>query len=690
MLRKQILSIMSVLTIATMILAACAGDTTPTETPGATQPTQAAPGATSATEPGATSATTPDTGGETGVTTPTEPYRVGIFSDVTTTNYWSYLGPNSSVWNSYVLQPQRIGLYGLSDKNFDLIPQIAQDMPQRPLQQEGNFYVTEIKLRDDVQWSDGTPVTAKDYAFTADTVLELQLPGNWSTTFDSRYLDRVEAVDDTTVKFYYRSDPGMAVHEWGALQSPIMSQAYWQPVVDEAKTAVGALTAPAADAPQEEQDAYQQRLTEALNLLYNHTPQGEPVAGAFSMGNWEQGAFVENQTNDNFYQTGAQVQVFANGAYQEVKSGAGGYEVKLGDPVSERIANYTVGPHVTSVVYTIYGSQDAAILALKNGDIDYILNSLGLQRGLRSQVEGQPGISVIDNPVNGYRYMGFNMRREPMNNVAFRQAVATLIDKQFVTQQILQGAAFPVDTFIAEGNVRWYSPDVPRWGVRDDGTTMTREERVNRAVELLQAAGFSWQGGGVPTYNADTQQVTISGNLLLPNGQPVPELELLAPVPGYDPLRSTFAVWIEQWLREVGIPVRANLKAFNVLREQVVNQQDFDMYILGWSLGIFPNDLEAFFHSSHAGPGDFNSGGYSNPQFDAQAEQINTCTTYEQCKQIAAELQTILGTELPYVILFETGIIEAYRSDVLEYPYTDTLSGLQYLSGLPASVRLVE
>lgn len=694
MLRNRLSAVVALLLVATLILTACAESPPPQPTPAADQPTTEAQVPTTA--PDAAPTTAPETAPTTApepapaVEVSDEPYRVGIFSDLSTVNYWSYLGPNSSVWNAYVLQPQRLTLYALSDKIFDLVPQLASEMPTRPLDQEGEFYVAEIPLRNDIVWSDGTPVTARDFAFTANTVLELGLPGNWSTTFDSRYLDRVEAVDDYTVKLYYTSNPGMAVHEWGALQGPIMSEAYWAPIVEQARTAVGALEAPAADAPQADQDAYQQRLAESLNVLYNHTPNGEPIAGAFEMGRWEQGAFLENNANEDFYQTGAQVQVYANGAYQEVRSGANGYEVKVGDPVSQIVADYTAGPHVPAVVYTIYGSQDAAILALRNGDIDYILNSLGLQRGLRNQVENQPGIEVVDNPVNGYRYLGFNMRRAPMSDVAFRQAVATLIDKQFVTDQILQGAAFPVDTFIAEGNARWYNPNVPRWGVNEDGTPMTREERVNAAVALLQEAGYSWQGGGVPTYNADSQQVTTSGNLLLPNGQPVPELELLAPVPGYDPLRSTFAVWIEQWLREVGIPVRANLKAFNVMRDQVVNQQNFDMYILGWSLGIFPNDLDAFFNSSYAGLGDFNSGGYSNPEFDAQSEAINTCTTYEECRAVAADLQNILGTELPYVILFETGIIEAYRSDFAEYPYTDTLSGLQYIYGMPSTVKVIE
>ena len=30
-------------------------------------------------------------------------YKLGIFEDLTTTNYWSYLGPDTTIWKSYVL-----------------------------------------------------------------------------------------------------------------------------------------------------------------------------------------------------------------------------------------------------------------------------------------------------------------------------------------------------------------------------------------------------------------------------------------------------------------------------------------------------------------------------------------------------------------------------------------------------------
>jgi ABC-type dipeptide transport system, periplasmic component len=134
---------------------------------------------------------------------PAKPYKVGIFSDLTTVNYWAYLGPQATVWNAYVLAPQRVSLYSLADRTFQFVPGIADGMPE-PLKQEGEFWVSVVKMKKGVMWSDGNPVTAHDVAFTANTALELELPGNWASIFDRNYLDHVEAVDDYTVKFVYK------------------------------------------------------------------------------------------------------------------------------------------------------------------------------------------------------------------------------------------------------------------------------------------------------------------------------------------------------------------------------------------------------------------------------------------------------------------------------------------------------
>ena len=603
------------------------------------------PGPTDAAEPGETTSTT--TQGD-------QIYQLGITSDLTTTNFWAYIGPDGTVWNQYVLSDTKPVLYTYSDQRFDWVPSLAADFPS-PLVEDGELWSTEVELRQGVKWSDGNDVTAEDFVFTAHTANDLKLTGNWPSIVDPEYFDHAEAVAPHTLKIYFKQKPGLARWQFGLAFMPIFSKAYWEPVVAEARQAGD--------------------VTEQQKVLYAHVPDGEPSAGGYVFDRWEQGAFAEKDRNTDFFFTGSTVTQYASGAYVDAKPGV--YEFSAyGTPGGDKSLEIEVGPFAESAIYSIYGSQDSAVLALKKGDIHYMLNPLGLSKGLQEQLAGEEGLTTVENADSGVRYLGFNFRKAPMDNKAFRQAVATLIDKEFITRTVLQGVAIPVYTMVPEGNVAWHNADVPMIG-----RGMSRGERVTRAIELLKGAGFSWEVE--PRMSEDGNFMEQRGEgLRMPNGDPVPSMSLLAPSAGYDPLRSTFAIWIERWLNEVGIPLRAELTGFNLIVDKVFNQQDFDMWILGWGLTRFPDYFESFFHSRHSDLEGRNPGGYHNPEFDRLADELLAETDVEAAMRQVSQLQQFVADDLPYVVLFTTPIVETYRSDRIELPYTEVLGGLQEVGGL--------
>jgi peptide/nickel transport system substrate-binding protein len=590
-------------------------------------------------------------GAQTQQITPAGDYIVGTISDVTTINYWAANGPENSVYNSFML-PDKRALYTLSPKYFTLVPDLAANAEAPALVEEGDMWVAEIPIRDDVSWQDGEPFTANDVVFTIQTVKDFGLiSGNWSNWSDFNYLDHAEALDDYTVKLFFHTKPGLARYEYGILGAPIVAEHFWGPLLADAKP---------------EDPTNVEQAAAAQDVMFAIDGSAEPNAGAFLFGNWEPGASLEVVANPNYSDSGLVVEQWADAAYRD-SSG-----VVVGEPSGDAETVYTVGPFVEAVVYSIYGSQDTAILALRQGDVDFVLNPLGLQRGLAEQIRNDPNLTVVENPTNGFRYMSFNTRRMPMNDCSFRQAVAVLIDKEFVTQTILQGVAFPLYAFVPEANAAWFSDEAPQLG-----RGLTRAQRTDLAVQILQNAGYTWEGSA-PFWDPDNLQVTPGGRLVMPNGVPVPPLTMPAPSAGYDPLRSTFAIWIETWLNEFGIPLQANLAGFNVIGPIIFTEQNFDMYILGWSLSIFPDYLYDFFAEEQAVLDGSNAGGYVNPEFETAARALLECEGIDACKEIADSLQLILGTESPYVLLFDTGIIEAYRSGSIEFPWEEQLSGLHY------------
>ena len=121
-------------------------------------------------------------------------------------------------------------------------------------------------------------------------------------------------------------------------------------------------------------------------------------------------------------------------------------------------------------------------------------------------------------------------------------------------------------------------------------------------------------------------------------GSRLPRLEILAPGPGYDPLRATYSIWIETWLNQLGFDAEANPTDFNALVAAVDpdanNEVDFDMFILGWSLGnpAFPDYHKAFFYGANDSllNGGSNRGGYNSEEFNALSDQFDQAAESEE------------------------------------------------------------
>ena len=626
---------LAIVAIFAIVAAACTSGTTTTTADGT--------GTTTATTAGTTTTAAPA-----GFT-----YRLGIFQDTTTDNFWAYIGPAGTVWNQYVLSPTKPSLFGLNYPGIELDSDLAASAEVPTGAAEGDGWAIEVAMREDATWSDGTAITANDIVFTYETVRDLALGGSWLNSYPiaaegSLGLTAVEAVDDNTVKFVFNERPGLAIWPHQVGLAPIMPAHIWGDAVEEAK---------ASEEPAE--------------ALYAVAGTGLDVSGGpMIFAERAEGTFARNEANLDYYDSGATVE-------------SGG-------------VTYTIGPFATEAIFSLYGGQDAAVLALAANEVDYLLNPLGMQRGLLAQVQGNEELTAVVNPTNGFRYMAFNLRKEPMSIPQFRQALALMIDKEFMANNVLQGAAFPLYVTVPEGNTKWYNEEAAA-AVASNYVGKTMQERLEGAVALLKEGGFTWTTE--PAMAVDEEgtilQAVVPGEGLLLNGNPIPELEVIAPGPGYDPFRATYSVWIETWLNQLGFDAEANPTDFNALVDRVYGVQEdgtlaFDMYLLGWSLGnpALPTYHESFFASKNdtlVNEGD-NAPGFANAEFDALVEEFNAALTEEEAYDIMWQMEEILAAELPYILLFDTGILEFYRQANVNFPFTQTLSGLQFLSGQQGTV----
>ncbi len=100
-------------------------------------------------------------------------------------------------------------MLGLSDVDADgnVFPELATELPTQAnggvlLDEEAGTMSVTWKMRTDVKWQDGKPVTADDVVFTYEAIANPET-GAWIAGLD--YIESVEKVDDYTVKVNYNA-----------------------------------------------------------------------------------------------------------------------------------------------------------------------------------------------------------------------------------------------------------------------------------------------------------------------------------------------------------------------------------------------------------------------------------------------------------------------------------------------------
>ncbi len=265
---------------------------------------------------------------------------------------------------------------------------------------------------------------------------------------------------------------------------------------------------------------------------------------------------------------------------------------------------------VDAINFTLYSTVDAAIQALKGGRVDHI--PWTIDHGYMPDLIMDPRTDVATIPDNGYFYLAFNMKREPMNYISFRKAVSHVIDKETIVERYMGGYGQQGDSCLPPFWADWYNSSVKIYPYDLDLAKMELED-----------GGFT----GVGTV------------LKMPTGRPVPPLVILTPPMDYDPIRVKAGEMIAKELRKLGINVVAKTVDFDTLVSRM-NSFDYDMLIIGWSLSSDPvaNVFDILGPKSSQNYFGFWGGSVENPWYShlggvstrADAETVNLAVKLHQ------------------------------------------------------------
>jgi len=285
-------------------------------------------------------------------------------------------------------------------------------------------------------------------------------------------------------------------------------------------------------------------------------------------------------------------------AFSQQPVGSSYYQLKKwnhGESITLSRNKYAVlGPaHIEQLISRIIPDTATQFLELMADNIDQMnLDPITYARVVPSRPNLEKRLNLYKELGNGYTYLGFNLRREPFNDIRVRKAINYAIDKQEIIDGVYLGLGLNIASPYKPGT-RWSNPNLAPYSYQP-----------KKALALLAEAGYKKNADGLLERNGRV----LSFEIITNNG---------------NKQREKTAVIIQRRLKELGINVTIRTIEWASFIKNFINTGDFDVTILGWSLGVEPDQYNIW-HSSQQAPGQFNFIGYNNPKVDKLLEQGRT------------------------------------------------------------------
>jgi len=288
-----------------------------------------------------------------------------------------------------VIQNLFVALTRVEEETSRIVPYLAKSWD---VSEDGTVYT--FHLRDDVKWSDGTPVTAHDVEYGIKRTL------NPETASEYAYV--LYLIDGAAP---YNMGESNDVNAVGVTALDDMTL--------EVKLSEGAAYFPAIAAlwvmmpqPQGAIEQYGDAWTEPSNIV---------TSGAYLLNSWKHGTSLSLKKNPDYF----------NAA-----------DVQIGQ-----------------IDFVMIDEESTAMALYEAGDLDALFGTTVPLADL-DRVKADPTLSkelTIYPELSTYFY-DFNLEKPPFDNVLVRKAFAAAIDREALASEITKGGELPTTVFTAPGN----------------------------------------------------------------------------------------------------------------------------------------------------------------------------------------------------------------------------------------------
>ena len=238
----------------------------------------------------------------------------------------------------------------------------------------------------------------------------------------------------------------------------------------------------------------------------------------------------------------------------------------------------------------------------------------------------------------GYRYIGYNMKREFFKDKRVRWALSHAVPVQNIIDVVFKGLAQRVTgpTQVGSSSYDAAIPEVPY--------------DLERSAKLLAEAGWEdTDGSGVRSKTINGETVPARFDLMIYSDQPA---------------YLTVAEIIKENCRKVGVDVQISPAKWGLMLQKL-RKKDFDAAMLGWAMS-WKQDLFQIWHSSQADvPDSSNAVGYANPEFDKLIDELRVTLDLNKQIELYHRMHRMAYDDQPYTFLF-TEKFTAFRDGRLQ------------------------
>ncbi|MFW6203594.1 MAG: ABC transporter substrate-binding protein [Actinomycetota bacterium] len=275
-----------------------------------------------------------------------------------------------------------------------------------------------------------------------------------------------------------------------------------------------------------------------------------------------------------------------------------------------------------------YDQASALKQAIEEGEVHVAYRSLSVTDTTDLEENGaERGVEVIIGEGTEINYMVLQTSRPPFDDVAVRQAVAQVIDRESIAENVYQGTVTPLYGPIPAGIPGHVPSYMDEYGEPD----------TEAAAQILEDAGVS---------------------------TPV-EFDLWWMPDRYGEEIADMYAEIERQLEDTGLfDVTLESLAWEQYSTQF-SDQSMDAFDLGW-FPDFPdasNYLTGFYSSPDRG-GNFLNAGYANEEMDQRIDEILTNTNQDERVAAAERASEIVAEDVPIIQLWQRDQIAYVREGV--------------------------